>query len=242
MKLHPSQRLLPIALLAMTAVGCTVRDQPNYLIAPQINHMVFSKTQESQGKMYSPKYNPTLTDRDEVADGVIMLAHGEGRTLLVPPEGTIRRCFNAMHYDVTAEGAKAAGLVDDKGEAKLTDFAIVQAKKAGEELTNPYAGKAEGEVMQRAEAVYTTFCSPCHGVTGMGDGPVSKLGVPGFPLAPASSPPAGFKDGHIYQIMTYGRGMMSSYATQITQDDRWKAILWVRELQKRAAAGAQGGQ
>lgn len=242
MKLLPSQGLLPVALLAMTAVGCTVRDQPNYLIAPQINHMVFSKTQESQGKMYSPKYNPTLTDRDEAADGIIKLAHGEGRTLLVPPEGTIRRGFNPIHYDVTAEGAKAAGLVDDKGEPKLADFATAQAKKAGEELANPYAGKAEGEVIKRAEAVYATFCSPCHGVTGMGDGPVSKRGVPGFPLAPASSPPAGYKDGHIFHIMTYGRGMMSSYATQITQDDRWKAILWVRELQKRAAAGAQGGQ
>ena len=242
MKLFPLLTKLALTgACGLMAAGCTVRDQPNYMIYPQINHMAFSRAQESQGIMYSPKYNPTITDRDQAEDGIIKLAHGDGRSLWMPPEGTIRRGFTPVHYDVTEDGAKAAGFVDDKGNAKLTDFATAQAKKAGEELTNPFAGKADEAVMARAETVYTTFCSPCHGTTGMGDGPVSKRGVPGFPLSPKDAPPTSYKDGHIYHIITYGRGMMGSYATQVAQEDRWKAILWVRELQKKAAAGGQGG-
>jgi mono/diheme cytochrome c family protein len=224
-----------LAALALTAAtGCTVRDQPNYLIAPQINHMMFSRAQESQTE-------------SAVIPG--------GRTLLLPPEGTIRRAegplvgpdgkpnleYLPVHYEVTEQAAIAAGFVDDKGGAKLTEFATAQAKKAGQELKNPYKDTEDEVVLARAAEVYLTFCTPCHGKTGMGDGPVSKRGMPGFPLAPKDAPPAGYEDGHLYHIVTYGRGMMSSYATQIAPDDRWKAITWVRKLQKDAAASGQGG-
>lgn len=256
MKVFPLFRTLVLAGGSLLlAAGCNVSDKPNYMIYPQINHMAFSKAQESQGVMYTPRYNPTIVDRDEAPDGVIKIAHGDGRTLLLPPEGTIRRRGNPMlaqteavtaemlplHYPVDEAGAKAAGFVDDKGNAKLADFATAQAKKAGEELKNPFAGEPSKETLARAEEVYVTFCSPCHGTTGMGDGPVSKRGVPGFPLAPKDAPPVGYKDGHIFHIVSYGRGMMGSYASQIAPEDRWKAVLWVRELQKKAAAGGQGG-
>jgi mono/diheme cytochrome c family protein len=234
MRLHLLIRVAIGGLVLASAGGCTVRDKPNFLIAPQINHMMFSKAQESQS-----------------ASSVIP----GGRTLLTPPEGTIRRVegplqgsdgktrldFMPIHYEVSEEGAVAGGFVDDKGGAKLTEFATAQAKKAGVELVNPYQGSDDPVVLARAEMVYLTFCTPCHGKTGMGDGPVSKRGMPGFPLAPKDAPPVGYADGHIYHIVSYGRGMMSTYATQISPDDRWKAIRWVRKLQKDAAAGGQGG-
>ncbi len=236
--------LLLATLMALGAAGCNVRDQPNYLIAPQINPMWFSKAQESQGLMFSPRFSRFDESDEAVAQRVIKLAHGDGRTLLLPPEGTIRRGFVPTHFEVNEAGAKAAGLVDDKGNAKLAEFAAQQAVKAGEALRNPFADQAKDKaVLARAEEVFVTFCAPCHGKTGMGDGPVSKRGVPGFPLASPDSPPVknGYKDGHIYHIISHGRGMMSSYASQIRPDDRWKAVLWVRELQLRALGGAAAG-
>jgi mono/diheme cytochrome c family protein len=48
------------------------------------------------------------------------------------------------------------------------------------------------------------------------------------------------KDGQIFHILTYGQNNMPSYAGQISRDDRWKVIAYVRSLQaQRAPAGGQ---
>ena len=235
MNFRSSRRLiLAVACLSLPLMGCEIRDQPNFMIAPQINHMVFSKAQESQGIMYSPEYNPTITDRDKVEDGVVKIAHGDGRTLLYPPTGTIPRGFQPTHYPVTEKVAKAMGKIDAKGKADLVAVATSQALKAGDELSNPF--KADDENLSRGKEVFNTFCAPCHGKTGAGDGLVAKRGVgmPGYPLATKGAKPHGYKDGHIFHIITYGRGNMGSYASQVAAADRWKAILWLRELQKGA--------
>jgi mono/diheme cytochrome c family protein len=44
------------------------------------------------------------------------------------------------------------------------------------------------------------------------------------------------KDGQIFHILTYGQNNMASYASQIDREDRWRAILYVRSLQMRAAS------
>jgi mono/diheme cytochrome c family protein len=213
---------------ATAAAGCSVSDQPNYMIAPQINHMAFSKAVESQTESRLAVLGAT--------------ADQPGRTLLTPPEGTVRRGFKPVHYDVTEEAAKAAGVVDKNGKAMLPKFARAEAERAGKELKNPYAGSDDPAVLGRGEAIFLTFCAPCHGKTGLGDGAVAKRGIPGFPLATKGAMAAKYADGHLFHIITYGRGMMGSYASQIGQDDRWKAIRWLRTLQAKTTPGAgQGG-
>lgn len=192
--------VLILVAAAMSLSGCKVQSQPNFQIAPWINHMVFSSAAESQAESS-------------------FLPHG--RTLQNPPDGTIPRGFMPLHYTGAEEEAKVAGV----------------------ELTNPV--EATPENLERGKWGFETFCGPCHGVEGKGDGPVSKRGMPGFPITPTDSKPVteDYKDGHIFHIMTYGRGMMGSYASQIAQEDRWKIILHLRELQKVAAnAPAKGGK
>ncbi len=208
----PKALALTVTLAAVT--GCEVNQQPNYMIAPQINHMLFSKAVESQME-------------SELFDNK--------RTLQTPPAGTIPRGYKPTHYPVDQATAKAMGKVDAKGKADLVAVATAQAKKAGDELTNPF--KPEVDVMARGKEVFQTFCAPCHGKTGAGDGLVATRGVgmPGYPLTTKGAAPIGYKDGHIFHIITYGRGNMGSYASQVDADDRWKAILWLRKLQKGGA-------
>ena len=132
----------------------------------------------------------------------------------VPPAGTIPRGFTPLHFTA-----------DDAGR-------IV----AGEQLVNPE--KPTPETLARGKVVFTTFCTPCHGTLGAGDGPVSKRGMPGFPIGAAANNAAKLPDGHVFHIMSYGRGVMPSYASQIKQEDRWKAILYLRQLQQSAPAVA----
>ena len=131
----------------------------------------------------------------------------DGKTLQPPVPGTIPRGFLPLHYEATSQ----------------------DAVRAGEELLNPYS-REDQEALQRGALVYTNFCLPCHGATGRGDGPVIFRGFPAPPSL-LSSRASGIKDGQIFHIITYGQRNMPLHATQLSREDRWKAILHIRTLQ-----------
>lgn len=91
--------------------------------------------------------------------------------------------------------------------------------------------------LQRGRQRYDIFCAPCHGAAGDGDGPVARRGFP---------PPASFHAGEgrgmpvreIVTVITAGRGMMPSYATQIEPGDRWLIAAYVKALQYARAVPA----
>lgn len=99
-------------------------------------------------------------------------------------------------------------------------------------LSNPF--KNDLANLQKGEAKYQTYCSPCHGVRGAGNGtivgPAPRIG---FPVPAVISPKIkGYSDGQIYHVMTAGWGRMKSYASQVSPEDRWKIVLYVRKLQE----------
>ena len=142
----------------------------------------------------------------------------DGKTLQRPERGAIPRGYPPLHY--TASPADAL--------------------RAGEELRNSYSA-ADAQAVQRGASVYNNFCQECHGPSGRGDGPVA---LRGFPAPPSLLADRAIKmnDGQIFHILTYGQNNMPSYAAQLTREDRWKVILFVRSLQRPAAALAAGGQ
>lgn len=134
-------------------------------------------------------------------------------TMRVPVEGTVPRGFTPFHY--TIDSASRA--------------------KAGHELVNPFLPTEE--VLLRGKLVYTTFCIVCHGSLGKGDGQLYSSGL--YPLKPreiSGVPTSVLKDGQIYHTITLGFGSMGAHGAQIRSEDRWKLVLYVRELQKKAQA------
>ncbi len=95
-------------------------------------------------------------------------------------------------------------------------------------LSNPIpdseAALAEGQVL------YTRYCSHCHGATGKGDGPVAKQykGVPNYSTDAYKT----MNDGHIFHVITHGKGRMWPHGSQITPDDRWRIVQYVHKLQQ----------
>lgn len=138
--------------------------------------------------------------------------------LRLPPEGTIPRGVPPLHYGTTPE----------------------EALRAGEELRNPF-DPADDAALARGADRYAVFCQPCHGLEGRGDGVIGQRGYPPPPPL-VSERAAGFADGHIFHIITYGQASMPSHATQIPRDDRWKIILHVRQLQQHYAPASGGEQ
>ena len=135
----------------------------------------------------------------------------DGKTLQAPPEGTIPRGFMPVRY--TASSADAA--------------------RAGDELSNPF-GPRDAAARARGEQVFVTFCAVCHGAGARGDGPVTARGVPPPPSL-ISGKAATMKDGQLFHIVTFGQKNMASYASQVSREDRWRVILYVRSLQTTAA-------
>ena len=67
------------------------------------------------------------------------------------------------------------------------------------------------------------------------------MAVRGYP----PPPPLGaeksrlLKDGELFHVISYGRNNMPSHRKQLSQADRWKALLYIRELQRRAVQQAE---
>lgn len=142
----------------------------------------------------------------------------DGKTLRRPVRGTIAEGFMPFPYDSTPEDAVRAGM----------------------ELLNPFPDTVYTAV-ERGEVVYANFCQPCHGASGLGDGSVAQRGFPPPPSLLAQKA-VQIKDGQMFHILTYGQANMPSLASQISREDRWKVILKVREMQRKATSLAEGMQ
>jgi mono/diheme cytochrome c family protein len=134
----------------------------------------------------------------------------DGKTLQTPRPGTIARGQLPLHYQALP----------------------ADALRAGEELENPLADEAQ-RFAPRGAWVYANYCQVCHGSAGKGDGPLTLRGVPPPPSLLAEKA-LKMKDGQMFHVLTYGQGNMPSYAGQLSRQDRWSAILYVRSLQPKA--------
>src|ERR1051325_6436754 len=144
----------------------------------------------------------------------------DGLTLQSPVAGTIRRGYQPLHY----------GPGED------------EAARAGRELHNPY--QATPQTLQEGRALYQTYCLVCHGKTGKGDGPVAEK-IP-TPPSYTSERLMAFPPGRIFHVISMGAGKMRPYAVQLSADERWKVVTYVRtSLQQQGeqtAMNRQGGK
>ena len=99
---------------------------------------------------------------------------------------------------------------------------------AGRRLRNPIPFSPE--VLAEGEVLYGKFCVHCHGAEGKGDGTVAAK-LPGAPPS-YSGALKDLPEGKIFHTMTYGKGLMGSHSSQLTQEERWKLVHYVQKLQR----------
>jgi mono/diheme cytochrome c family protein len=88
--------------------------------------------------------------------------------------------------------------------------------------------------LKEAERLFLVNCGICHGPALDGNGPITEAGGGGYPAVPPSlkdAKAAAFTDGHIFHVMTFGKGSMGSYASQLTPEQRWWVIKYIRSKQ-----------
>jgi mono/diheme cytochrome c family protein len=114
---------------------------------------------------------------------------------------------------------------------------------AARTLKNPLDSTAE--IVSQGKVLYETYCDHCHGAKGTGDGKVGagiKVNEPGKGDVQKSAYACvanltadalkNITEGHIFHVITNGKGLMWAHGSQVSPEDRWKIAKYVKTLQK----------
>ncbi len=146
----------------------------------------------------------------------------DGRASRELPDGTIPRGFlreNVALYTGKIENSTGTAQTNEQGQQitfpnHITEMPIAVTK----------------ETLNEGEKKFKIFCSACHGAFGNGDGMIVRRGYP--------KPPSYNDDrlrnapvGHFFDIASNGWGKMSGYSAQVSVNDRWAIVAYIRALQ-----------
>lgn len=166
---------------------------------------------------YSVAYE-TYADHSKLADsGVFYNAR--------PVAGTVKRGEDPVfHYEM------------------LTDTTGTYDKSAA--MKNPIASLGKADSVE-AERLFLVNCGVCHGPKLDGNGPLYKDGNGPYTAKPANlsgsdAKYAAMVEGTMFHVITYGKNMMGSYASQVTPKQRWMIVSYIKSKQHGAkpAVGA----
>jgi mono/diheme cytochrome c family protein len=86
------------------------------------------------------------------------------------------------------------------------------------------------EVLERGQERYNVYCTPCHSRVGNGIGMIVQRGymkAGSFHSTRLETAPL----GHFFHVISNGYGAMPDYASQITPEDRWAIVAYIKALQ-----------
>lgn len=119
------------------------------------------------------------------------------------------------------------------------DSVLIAARTLKNPLDSSAAMIASGKIL------YEMYCDHCHGPKGTGDGKVAAgvtVEEPGKGSVQKSAYGGvanltgdalkNISEGHIFHVITHGKGLMWAHGSQINAEDRWKIAMYVKTLQK----------
>jgi cytochrome c5 len=141
-----------------------------------------------------------------------------GMNMRYPAEGTISRRKYKTSFVQDDSSVVNDLMIYDLGK---DDLAIAES------LKNPIPWSETVE--EEGKVLYQKNCLHCHGEKGAGDGKVAEKykGVPNY-AADA------YKDmtmGHVFHVITFGKGRMWPHGAQVLPEERWKIAHYLQRLQ-----------
>jgi mono/diheme cytochrome c family protein len=103
------------------------------------------------------------------------------------------------------------------------------APKEADELKNPIP--ANVDAMKEGKALYTSYCTPCHGAKGKGDG-VAATALSTKPADHTSDNVQRLSDGALFWMISEGRNPMPTYKQAFSDNQRWELVDYIRTLAK----------
>ncbi len=199
--------------LAIAVAGCGAGgDNQGLEFAPNMYHSV----------PYEPLTQITDEGAGEAAQFLSNTADGHGEyynsnplnpnrmTMRVPPANTVPRSKEGylpyrMHKDSLQLAART--------------------------LVSPFDSANVQAILKDGEALYDRFCEHCHGSKGQADGLVAEK-YPGVANLTGMAY-QNITPGHVFHVITHGKGLMGAHGSQISPEDRWKISHYVKKLQNQ---------
>jgi mono/diheme cytochrome c family protein len=101
-----------------------------------------------------------------------------------------------------------------------------------------YVGKSPvpltPDLLKKGQAKFGTYCTPCHDRAGTGQGIVPAHAPSWQPSNLTEDRVVQLADGEIFHVVTNGRRSMPAYRFQVSVEDRWAIIAYLRVLQRAA--------
>jgi hypothetical protein len=133
----------------------------------------------------------------------------DGRAMRQPPEGTVPRERQTLRPEIT--------LGRDRSGQVVSAIPIPVTR----------------ELMLQGRGKFEIHCAVCHGLVGDGVSLVAtQMSLRPPPNLHKLRNPA---PGHVFQVVTEGYGLMASYAAELTPQERWAVVAYLRALQRSQA-------
>ena len=209
--MRPYHVILSVVITALLA-GCAAKDDfPGLEYAPQMYH--------------STPYEPLTQIKDQ----------SQGEWLDSNPEDGHGEFYNSNPYNPYGMTVRepVPGTVKTniyRGEARELPYRLEKdSLELAALVKSPIADTVTA--LKEGKVLYQRFCQHCHGAKGQGDGLVGKVykGVTAYNSGAVKDKPR----GHVFHVITHGKGRMGAHASQISVEDRWKIVEFVRTLQRQ---------
>ncbi len=195
--------------------------------------------------LFKCKASGNYTGREYMPD----MAHSRAYDVYVDGPGTRTKILREsgdqqLDYQLFADGKVArkpvAGTVP-RGQKPYPFPNTEQGYEQAASYENPY-WDADKKILEEGKQHYTVYCAVCHGEKGQGQGSISAAaggpygGIPNyFGDAYIQMP-----EGKMFHSMHYGKADMGSYASQLSKDERWKVVAYIKSLQADYAKSSKG--
>lgn len=131
-----------------------------------------------------------------------------------------------------ADGRASRGLVPGTiAVGQLRDDTHLHAGKTGAGFATEFPAPVTHDVLLRGKERFNVYCSPCHDRAGGGLGMIVRRGF--------RRPPSLHEErlrkaepGYLFDVITKGFGVMQPYANELTAEDRWAVVAYLRALQR----------
>jgi mono/diheme cytochrome c family protein len=120
----------------------------------------------------------------------------------LPPAGSVPT--KGVEHTPKPGTPEAAAL---KNPEKTTDFSLLTGKE-----------------------LFGSYCTPCHGTAGKGDGPIAKKFVPTPEDISATGYGGKVSEGDLFAIVTHGQDGMPAFRSDLTAKERWLVVAYLRTL------------
>jgi hypothetical protein len=87
------------------------------------------------------------------------------------------------------------------------------------------------KLLARGQQRFQINCSPCHGAQGDGNGITKRIQAMATVANLHDKRIVELTDGEIFNTITYGKSLMGPYGANVTVEDRWAIIAYLRALQ-----------